>query len=93
MMSKMLIKELNIKNDEAGDSDNFNLKYYLTTTENNIYGIEIEKTKNNLKNEVRCLNDILQTKEQTLQLLEQLARNAVTPVTFDYVIEDFFGAY
>jgi hypothetical protein len=93
MIAKKLVKEVNVNNNEDGESGNFSLKYYLTNTENNIYGIEIEKNQDDLANEVRCLNDILQTKEQTLQLLEQLAKNQVTPVTFDYVIEDFWGIY
>ena len=93
MIAKKLVKEVNVNNSVDSESGNFSLKYYLTNTENNIYGIEIEKNQNDLANEVRCLNDILQTKEQTVQLLEQLARNQVTPITFDYVIEDFWGIY
>ena len=93
MIAKKLVKEVNVNNNEDGECGNFSLKYYLTNTENNIYGIEIEKNQDDLANEVRCLNDILQTKEQTVQLLEQLARNQVTPITFDYVIEDFWGIY
>ena len=93
MSTKDLIKTVRITNDEVIENGNFELEYYLVNTENNIYGIEIQKKQNNLITDVRYVKDIFCSKEQTLKLLKQLAKNKVTPTTFEYVLEDFFGMY
>lgn len=93
MIERELIAKVEVKNDEGSESNQFELEYYLTNTDSDSYGIEIKKKKANNTSEVKYLKDILTTKEQTINLLEQLVKSKVTPVTFEYIIEDFLGTY
>ena len=43
--------------------------------------------------ETKHIIDIARNKENTMKILEGLARNQVTPTTFGYVIEDYLGIY
>ncbi len=91
MERKELIKKLEIKNNENGEGKNFQLEYYLTNVKDGMYGIEISKITNNSNNEIKSMSNICSTKEQTIELLEKLVRNQVTPITFTYIVEDFLG--
>jgi len=93
MESKRLIEKVKVTSYENDERNDFELEYYIISTTDNIYGIEIQKKTNTLKNEVRCIKDILCSKEESIQLLKKLAKNKVTPVTFEYIIEDNFGMY
>ena len=88
---KSLIKKVKVTNDEIHRGNNFELEYYLVKTADNIYGIEIHKIANTLETEVRCIKDIFCNKEQSMELLKKLAKNKVTPVTFEDVVYDYLG--
>ena len=93
MVVKKLISKVDVYNDENRGCNGFELKYYLIHVHNDVYGIEIQKKCYDGDSEVKILKDILNTREETMQLLQKLATNKVTPVTFEYVVEDFFGTF
>ena len=76
------------------------LEYYLLESEineseteetRNAYGIEIVKKSEDDTVEVQRYDDVCFTKEKTIGLIELLAKNAVTPVTFPYILDDLLG--
>ena len=93
MVEKILIETVNVEYMGVKGIDEFELEYYLTNTEDGIYGVEIVKKQANKENETKHIIDIVRNKENTMKILECLARNQVTPTTFEYVIEDYWGMY
>ena len=93
MLGKKLIETANVECMGVRGINEFKLEYYLTSAEDGIYGVEIVKKQANKENETKHIIDIVRNKENTMKILECLARNQVTPTTFEYVIEDYWGMY
>ena len=60
------------------------------TKEEGIYGVEIIKKQGNTQ-ETKHLRDIVRSKENTMEIITDLAKNQVTPTTFEYVVDDYLG--
>ena len=93
MLGKKLIETANVECMGVRGINEFKLEYYLTSAEDGIYGVEIVKKQANKENETKHIIDIVRNKENTMGILEELAKNQVTPITFEYVVEDYLGIY
>ena len=103
MLNRSLEKNvsLELENDVSLNcKDTIVLEYYIFESELNnaeefigkkSYGIEIVKTTNGKFIEMECIKNYSTFKEGTLEFLDKLARNSVTPVGLPYVFDDFFG--
>ena len=91
MLKKNLIKKVKVECKGVKCVNEFELEYYLTNTEDGIYGVEIIKKYNDKVRERKHILDIVRNKENTMKILDKLAINEVTPTTLEYVIEDYFG--
>ncbi len=103
MGGKFLEKRITIDLGEENKKPDcfFELEYYLLESEINesekeesrkVYGIEIVKKLQEESVEIQRYDDICFTREKTRGLIELLAKNAVTPVTLPYILDDMLGA-
>ena len=90
MLNKDLVEKVEVKCEGVKGINEFELEYYLTNEEDGIYGVEIIKKQGSTE-ETRHLRDIVRSREDTVKILEGLARNEVTPATLEYVIDDYLG--
>ena len=88
MLKKQLMKKVYI-DDQQTKGQGFELEYYFTHNDNDMYGVEIKKKINTNLQEEKHIFDIVRNKETTINILNRLARNQVTPVSFEDVIEDY----
>lgn len=87
---------------ESSDTDGFDLDYYILEKEVRIeernvkrFGIEIYKrgkrTNGTPYIEYRKIFDVFATAEEAAEMLRLMARNTVTPISMQYVLEDMLG--
>ncbi len=87
---------------ESSDTDGFDLDYYILEKEVRIeernvkrFGIEIYKrgkrTNGTPYIEYRKIFDVFATAEEAAEMLQLMARNTVTPISMQYVLEDMLG--
>lgn len=100
MISKYLIKQIDITPCPDSDAKPFKLEYYLLEGEVNyiielagkkVYGIGIvQKNSPCVMNEERVLNFSC-SRESTEQVLSKLIRNTVTPIELPFILDDMLG--
>lgn len=99
---RKLYKTVNVASECDGEERKFFLDYYILEKEVqiegfsvNTYGIEIckrAKRENNTSYfEYRKIFDIFCTEEETASVIDKLARNSVTPICMQEVLEDLIG--
>lgn len=102
MMNKKLGKRIEfIPDEDAIESQNrLQLEYYLLESDDNsyyelngnkFYGIEVAKAVGNNCYEIEQVKNFSCCKESTVDLIEKLARNSVTPVELPFVLDDMLG--
>ena len=102
MAMRKLYKTVNVASECEGEERKFMLDYYILEKEVeiegfsvNTYGIEICKRgkKENGASyfEYRKIFDIFCTEEETEDVIDKLARNSVTPICMQEVLEDLIG--
>ena len=102
MASRRLYKTVNVESECEGSKRVFTLDYYILEKEVqiegfsvNTYGIEICKKSKRENNssyfEYRKIFDIFCTEEETIDVIDKLARNSVTPICMQEVLEDLIG--
>ena len=91
MLNKKLIETVKVECEGVKGINEFELEYYLTKEEGT-YGVEIIKKQGNTQ-ERKHLRDIVRGRENTMEILESLAKNQVTPTTLEYVMDDYLGIY
>lgn len=76
------------------------LEYYLIESEYDeqdelgkiiTFGIEIDKVVDEQSTEMEIIRNFSCSKENTLEMIEKLAKNSVTPVSLRYIIDDMLG--
>ena len=90
-MNKNLVERVKVECEGVKGINKFELEYYLIKEEG-IYGVEIIKRQGNTQ-EKKHLRDIVRGRENTVKIIEGLARNQVTPTTVEYVMDDYLGIY
>jgi len=100
MITKYLIKQVDITPDPDSDAKPFKLEYYLLEGEVNyiaeligkkVYGIGIiQKNSPSLMNEERVLNFSC-CRETTEEIIQKLIKNTVTPTELPYILDDMLG--
>ena len=88
-MNKNLVERVKVECEGVKGINKFELEYYLTNEEG-VYGIEIIKKQGNTQ-ETKHLRDIIRSEENTMEIIEGLAKNQVTPTTLEYVVDDYLG--
>lgn len=102
MIKRKLEKEVELLADENQKAFNIPiiLEYYLLESEideitelkgNKVFGIEVIKKIKGINDEVISYKDISCSMEKTQNILNRLAINNVTPISFPYIIEDLIG--
>jgi len=102
MAIRKLYKTVNVSSECDGEERKFWLDYYILEKEVeieefsvNTYGIEICKRSKREDNssyfEYRKIFDIFCTEEETVDVINKLARNSVTPICMQEVLEDLIG--
>ena len=102
MAMRRLYKTVNVSSECDGDKHLFVLDYYILEKEVeidgysvNTYGIEICKKSKRENNssyfEYRKIFDIFCSEGETIDVIEKLARNSVTPICMQEVLEDLIG--
>lgn len=54
-----------------------------------IYGVKIQKLKENNVIDESIVNDIFIDKHQTINFINYLKDNTVTPISLEYIVEDY----
>lgn len=89
-MLRELIKTTEIKYSNKNGDQEALLEYYILeygTDEEKIYGIEVGKKSNNsFENEI--VKGVSGSKKATLEIIDVLSKNEVTPVSFIYILDD-----
>ena len=99
---RKLYKTVNVASECDGEEMKFWLDYYVLEKEVeiegfsvNTYGIEICKRAKRENGssyfEYRKIFDIFCTEEETTSVIDKLARNSVTPICMQEVLEDLIG--
>ncbi len=102
MAMRKLYKTVSVASECDGEERRFSLDYYILEKEVqiegfsvNTYGIEIckrDKRENNSSYfEYRKIFDIFCTEAETMDVLDKLSRNSVTPICMQEVLEDLIG--
>ena len=91
MLNRKLIETVKVESEGVKGINKFELEYYVTKEEG-IYGVEIIKKQGGVQ-ERKHLGDIVRRRENTVEIIEVLARNQVTPTTVEYVMDDYLGIY
>ncbi len=90
-MELICSKKLEIDESVQYKSKELNLDYYLVCCETDnscTYGIQINMTKDSGESETAIINDVLPSKDQTMELISLMHKNSVTPVSARDVIYD-----
>ena len=102
MAMRKLYKTVNVSSECDGEKIKFWLDYYILEKEVqiegysvNTYGIEICKRSKRENNssyfEYRKIFDIFCSEAETVSVIDKLARNSVTPICMQEVLEDLIG--
>lgn len=102
MAMRKLYKTVSVMSECDGEERKFSLDYYILEKEVqiegfsvNTYGIEIckrDKRENNSSYfEYRKIFDVFCSEAETIDVLDKLSRNTVTPVCMQEVLEDLIG--
>lgn len=102
MAMRKLYKTVNVNSECEGDKHEFVLDYYILLKEVqiegycvNTYGIEICKKSKRENNssyfEYRKIFDLFCSESETMHVIDKLARNSVTPICMQEVLEDLIG--
>lgn len=93
-MELVCTKKIEITELSNGSNEELNLEYYLVEGEANnsvTYGIQINLFKENGDAEKVIVPDVLSTKPSTMELINLLYSNSVTPVSAYDVISDYIA--
>lgn len=105
MANRLFEKKIELLQDEnmVGFKSPMKLEYYLIESKiddadeidelsgKKVYGIEIVKKIDGLKDEMKAVKNLSCCIEKTKDVLEMLAKNSVTPVGLQFVLEDMIG--
>lgn len=101
MVSKYLESRVEIELDEGSNSNGkMQLEYYLIESDHNqgydcygdkVYGIEVVKKDSDYYAESELIRNLSNSKEDTRDILNILAKNTVTPVQLSSVIDDLMA--
>ena len=90
-MELVCSKKLEINEAVQYDCKELNLDYYLVSCETDnsyTYGIQINLTKDSGESETAVINDVLPSKAHTMEIINLMYKNSVTPVSAKDVIYD-----
>ena len=102
MAMRKLFQTVHVNSESEIGNSEFDLEYYLLEKEIqldgfcvNTYGVEISKCSKDenkvLHKEYRKVFDVFCTQKDAEEVLEKLARNAVTPISLLDVLESMIG--
>lgn len=72
------------------ETDNYELNYYLLEDESG-YGIQIDKMSNQTVAETKPIYDLCTEKDEVCEFIHKIKDGSVTPVTLEYVVEDWIA--
>jgi len=102
MQGKRLVKKVDYLEPEIVNNTrtSFQLEYYVTESrlsvepdigDTTVYGIEIVKTSDSKICENIVFNNVFCSRESAEGFADLIARNTVTPVSLEYIIQDTLG--
>lgn len=102
MVSKFLEKRVEVEFEGYSQKmrNSLELEYYLLESEfseveerqtQKTFGVEIVEKHQGILNESKHFENIFSTREKTINLVELLAKNTVTPSTLPYILDDLLG--
>ncbi|MCX8130220.1 MAG: DUF6514 family protein [Clostridia bacterium] len=102
MVNRLIEKRIELIPDEhiIGFKSPMKLEYYLIESKlddmdelsgKKVYGIEIIKKVDGMKDEVKAVKNLSCNIEKTKDLFEKMVKNFVTPIGLPFILDDMIG--